>query len=195
MNCHPCARNTPSGPKPLRERTAGAGLEVLLEGNSIAFGCELHRNHQRPGALGLGVAAGPVVVPFETRPKVVGDSDVVTRGIAVASKHVDDSLFDVVHAGHHARNGPVRNQTNRRVSRKDGNAGCRRRSASAGCNDALLRRDSLRMLVSSPALGRSDLACLASGWIRTSNPPVNSCGDWKIAVYHQMLLIDFHSEN
>src|SRR5215467_6540391 len=111
--------------------------------------------------MGLGVAAGPVVVPFETRPKVVGDSDVVTRGIAVASKHVDDSLFDVVHAGHHARNGPVRNQTNRRVSRKDGNAGCRRRSASAGCNDALLRRDSLRMLVSSPALGRSDSACLA----------------------------------
>src|SRR5215831_13547191 len=92
---------------PLGERATRSRLQVLRERHGVALARELHRDDQRPRTTVPCVTGWPVIVPIEPRLEIVGYSNVMTRGVAVATKHVDESLFDVVHAPRDARNAPA----------------------------------------------------------------------------------------
>ena len=64
-----------------RERTAGAGLEVLLKLHGLGFGAKLHRYNDRPWPVCNGVAGRATVMPVWAGGQIVRDADVVTRRI------------------------------------------------------------------------------------------------------------------
>ena len=76
---------------------AGSGLQVLLEASGFLLRRELDDNRQRPRSVVGRVATGAVVVPLQAPVDVAGDADVVTVGISVAAKNVDEAFADSAH--------------------------------------------------------------------------------------------------
>jgi len=136
---------------PLRECTSRSGFQILLEADRGAFTCKLHRDDERPRAVRERVAGRTMVVPFESALDVVRDAHVLSRGIRVAAKDVDDAFFDAVHAQRDTHGS--RQSKSRRILetlRPNGNWSCRLRSV----DPALLRRDNLRVFARSRWLAR-----------------------------------------
>ena len=52
------------------------------------------------------VAARTVVVPLESRAQIIGDPDVVSRWVYVATNDVNDAFLDAMHVMVDARIGP-----------------------------------------------------------------------------------------
>jgi hypothetical protein len=82
---------------PLRERAAGPGLEVPLETNGLLFRREFDRHDEGPRPMTSRMTRRAVVMPVESTPNVIRDSDVMSRCVSVASDDVDDPFPDSVH--------------------------------------------------------------------------------------------------
>ena len=81
-----------------REGATGSRLQVTLEAQSLSFGRELDDDDGHPGAVFLGVAARPLVVPLQPIVDVACHADVVTVGVDVTPKDVDEALPYSLHA-------------------------------------------------------------------------------------------------
>ena len=81
-----------------RKRPAGTRLQVRFEAACCFLRGELHRNDDGPRTVIDRVTRWSAVMPIEPRVEAVRDADVVTRGVGVASKDVDDPLWYAVHA-------------------------------------------------------------------------------------------------
>ena len=82
----------------LRECPAGPGLEVLLEAHGLAFRRELDDDQPGPWSVVGRVPARSVVVPLKPAGHIARHAGVVTIGIAVTAKDVDEALADSAHA-------------------------------------------------------------------------------------------------
>ena len=178
----------------LGESPARTGLEVLFEVTRLSFALEFDRHDKRPWSIVHCMARRAVIVPVESCGQVVGEPDVVMRRISVASQDVDDSFLHSMHApwARTSQTNPkrIRFAIVSREVRSVWNAELdpigRKCSSIPPASSAFaaspLRRDSLRV----PSLRLPDESLPSrssperraeagsSGWIRTSNPPVNS---------------------
>jgi len=82
---------------PFRKRTAGSGLEVLLEAHSARLVGKLERDDDTPGSITNGVSAGTAIVPVQAFVDIARDTDVVARRIAFAAQNVDEPLPGAEH--------------------------------------------------------------------------------------------------
>ena len=78
---------------PFDERAAGAGFQVTLKAVRFDLRREFHGNDQMPRTIPRRMYVLTGIVPIESEPDVAGHADVVTRGVALAAKDVDESSF------------------------------------------------------------------------------------------------------
>ena len=126
------------------------------------------------------VTARTSVVPLETTPQIVGDTNVMTRRIGIASKNIDDSFLNSMHVEGRAGVGPIEIfECSRRSSAS------RTQISRAGSDSEVIGIASLRVWWARVSVSRHDQSLPSrsaraarakagsSGWTRTSNPPVN----------------------
>jgi hypothetical protein len=151
----------------LRESTPRTRLEVLLKADGGDLGPEFDRHEDRPGSVLLGMT-GPrgylatrptAVVQLEAILHIRSDSYVMSRRICVTTQDVDKSF----------RNHSRCERTLRAVRLRWA------LGSLAASRDNLRPQEQRRGLPSRSRERSERLAKVgSSGWIRTSNPPVNS---------------------
>ena len=78
---------------PLRERSAGSGLQVAFEAGGRVRIREREGHKERPGAMVNRDARRTVVVPLQTASDVTREAHVVALGMCVAAENVDEAAW------------------------------------------------------------------------------------------------------
>ena len=82
---------------PLREGAARTRLEIPLKENRGLLIGKFHRHDDAPGSMMKRLTSGPAVMPPEPHVKVAGYANIVTIGVALAAKNVNESLSAAAH--------------------------------------------------------------------------------------------------
>ena len=81
----------------LSERSAGSGLQVAFKLECSFLGSEFERHNHVPGTVASGVHIQAGVVPPQSFAHIATDADVMSLGVVIAAKDVNEPLVCVAH--------------------------------------------------------------------------------------------------
>ena len=96
----------------LGEGSPRARFQISLEAHSRVFVNRFDSQNHGPWSMLKCLTGRPGVVPFKAPLDIACDTHVMTRGITIAAKHIDEAFFDPTHALDDARIGPPGNVKN-----------------------------------------------------------------------------------